>query len=106
MCSFKEGGRYCVRSITLAIPEFAQLESVKSMMRYLPAKGTAGLARLWVRTPSREPSPPARMTARVFMPPASSLRCRVIGLRQFVQFRVGARRAPPREIRLHAAQLE
>ena len=28
------------------IPEFTQLDSVKSMIRYFPAKGTAGLARL------------------------------------------------------------
>ena len=55
MCSFKECGRYCVRIMTSEMPELTQLDSVKSMMRYLPAKGTAGLARFSVRTPRREP---------------------------------------------------
>src|SRR6478672_507396 len=67
MCSIREWGRYCVRIMTSTMPELTQLEIVKSMIRYLPANGTAGLARLSVRTPRREPSPPARMTARVFM---------------------------------------
>src|SRR6266498_2277761 len=49
------------------MPEFTQFDNGKSMMRYLPAKGTAGLARLAVSTPNREPSPPARMTARIFI---------------------------------------
>src|SRR6266508_2041927 len=71
MCSFKEWGRYCVRIMTSKTPELTQLESVKSMIRYLPAKGTAGLARLSVNTPRREPSPPARMTARVLIVVAS-----------------------------------
>src|SRR5262252_2586748 len=67
MCSLSECGRYCVRIITSEIPEFTQFDSVKSMMRYLPAKGTAGLARFSVSTPRREPSPPARMTARALI---------------------------------------
>ena len=46
--------------------EFTQLLSVKSIMRYLPAKGTAGLARFIVSGPRRRPSPPARMTALTF----------------------------------------
>src|SRR6266540_4606151 len=71
MCSFREWGRYCVRIMTSKTPELTQLESVKSMIRYLPAKGTAGLARLSVNTPRREPSPPARMTARVLIVVAS-----------------------------------
>src|SRR5438093_9421673 len=49
------------------MPEFTQFDNGKSMMRYLPAKGTAGFARFAVSTPSREPSPPARITARIFM---------------------------------------
>ena len=36
-------------------------------MRYLPAKGTAGLVRLAVRALNLAPSPPARMIARVFI---------------------------------------
>src|SRR5262249_12958985 len=67
MCSFSECGRYWVRIITSEIPEFTQFDNVKSMIRYFPAKGTAGLARFSVNTPSREPSPPARMTARALI---------------------------------------
>ena len=33
---------------TVSIPEFTQFESGKSMMRYLPPKGTAGFASFWV----------------------------------------------------------
>src|SRR5215813_2908800 len=76
MCSFKECGRYCVRIITSEIPELTQLDSVKSMIRYLPANGTAGLARFSVSTPRREPSPPARMTARALMELRLSARAR------------------------------
>src|SRR5271157_6331375 len=53
--------------MTSKIPELTQLERVKSIIRYFPAKGTAGLARLTVRTLRRAPSPPAMMTARVFI---------------------------------------
>src|SRR6266487_483112 len=63
MWSLSECGRYCVSTATLYRPELTQLESVKSMMRYLPAKGTAGLARLDERTDSRSPCPPAITTA-------------------------------------------
>ena len=45
--------------------ELTQFDSVKSMIRYLPPNGTAGLARSWDRIDSRSPSPPARMTAIV-----------------------------------------
>src|SRR5712691_6272611 len=109
MCSFREWGRYCVRIMTSTTPELTQLESVKSMIRYLPAKGTAGLARLSVKTPRREPSPPARITARVFM----------TGRRQrdpdseaalpdgaLVEKRVVSRGALPGEVFRHPAPLE
>src|SRR5687767_5292023 len=59
------------------MPEFTQLERAKSMIRYLPANGMAGLARLAVSSPSREPSPPARMTARVFIGLPSSEKVRL-----------------------------
>src|ERR1700733_8247195 len=42
-----------------------QLERVMSMMRYWPAKGTAGLARSRVRGKSRSPAPPASRTPSV-----------------------------------------
>src|SRR6266702_3738145 len=45
--------------------ELMQLERVMSMMRYWPAKGTAGLARLRVRGKSRSPAPPASSTLSV-----------------------------------------
>src|SRR5438034_8951250 len=43
-----------------------QLESVKSIMRYRPPNGTAGLARSRVSGSSRVPLPPARTTANTF----------------------------------------
>src|SRR4051812_32108530 len=53
------------------MPELTQLESAKSMIRYLPANGTAGLARLTDSTDRRSPCPPARMTATTFTPTSS-----------------------------------
>ncbi len=47
------------------MPELTQFDSGKSMMRYLPPIGTAGLARHAVRSFSREPSPPASTSASV-----------------------------------------
>src|SRR3954454_24437954 len=65
MWSLSERGLYCVRTTTLSISELTQFDSVKSMIRYLPPKGTAGLARTDERIGRRSPSPPARMTAIV-----------------------------------------
>ena len=65
MWSLSERGLYWVRTTTSVIPELTQLLRVKSMIRYLPAKGTAGLARTDDRIESRSPSPPARITAIV-----------------------------------------
>src|SRR5688572_23770106 len=67
MCSIRDCGRYCASTITSKMPELTQFDNGKSIMRYLPAKGTAGFVRFAVSAPSREPSPPARMTARVFI---------------------------------------
>jgi hypothetical protein len=47
------------------IPEFTQLDSEKSMIRYFPPKGVAGFARLSVNCMSRCPRPPAITTATV-----------------------------------------
>ena len=69
MWSLSERGLYCVRTITFVMSEFTQLDRVKSMMRYLPPNGTAGLARFCDRIESRSPSPPARITAIVFFTP-------------------------------------
>ena len=45
MWSLSERGLYCVSTTTSLMSELTQLLSVKSMIRYLPANGTAGLAR-------------------------------------------------------------
>src|SRR6476646_9210370 len=65
MWSFSERGLYWVRTTTLSMSELTQFDSVKSMIRYLPPKGTAGLARTDERIERRSPSPPARITAIV-----------------------------------------
>src|SRR6185312_7204635 len=65
MWSFSERGLYWVRTTTSSMSELTQLDSVKSMIRYLPPNGTAGLARSWDRIERRSPSPPARITAIV-----------------------------------------
>src|SRR4029079_9158056 len=65
MWSLREWGLYWVRTITSVMSEFTQFDSVKSMIRYLPPKGTAGLARTEERIERRSPSPPARITAIV-----------------------------------------
>src|SRR5215831_9215581 len=49
------------------MPELTRLESTKSMMRYLPPNGTAGLARSRVRGWSLVPCPPAITNASVLI---------------------------------------
>ena len=49
------------------MPEFAQLESGKSIILYLPPKLTAGLATFSVRSSKRVPLPPARIIATIFL---------------------------------------
>src|SRR2546421_294623 len=49
------------------MPELTQLLRVKSMMRYLPANGTAGLARFCERRLNRSPWPPARIIASTLL---------------------------------------
>ena len=56
---------YCVTTAMRRMPEFRQFESAKSMMRNLPPKYTAGLARRSVSCLSREPRPPASTSAMV-----------------------------------------
>ncbi|CDQ08821.1 conserved protein of unknown function [Acidithiobacillus ferrivorans] len=58
---------YWVRTPMRRMPELRQLERQKSMMRNLPPKGTAGLARQSVNGPRRLPRPPASTRARVFL---------------------------------------
>lgn len=59
MYSFNSSGWYWVSTPTVSIPELTQLDSGKSMMRYFPPYGTAGLAMFLVNTYSRLPCPPA-----------------------------------------------
>src|SRR5512144_2663571 len=49
------------------MPELMKLESTKSMMRYLPPNGTAGLERSLVSGYRRSPLPPAMMMPMVFI---------------------------------------
>ena len=63
MWSLSDRGLYWVSTTTSSTPEFTQLDSVKSMIRYLPPNGTAGFARTDDRMDRRSPSPPARITA-------------------------------------------
>src|SRR5699024_11218793 len=63
ICSFNSNGWYCVTTPTFLTPELAQLLKAKSLIRYFPPKGTAGLAIFFVRTPNRVPCPPAKITA-------------------------------------------
>src|SRR3990170_855848 len=65
MWSLRDRGLYWVRTTTSWMSELTQLDSVKSMIRYLPPKGTAGFARSCDRIDRRSPSPPARMIAIV-----------------------------------------
>ena len=65
MWSESERGLYWVRTATLSMSELTQFDRAKSMIRNLPPKGTAGLARFSDRIERRAPSPPARITARV-----------------------------------------
>src|SRR6266852_2708689 len=64
-------------------PERRQLLSVKSMMRYRPPKGTAGLALSAVNGCRREPMPPARMMQIVFSGVRPSIKVTTIEDRRF-----------------------
>ena len=57
---------YCVSTTTCRRPELMRFEIAKSISRYWPPNGTAGLARSAVRGMSRLPSPPARMIPKTF----------------------------------------
>jgi hypothetical protein len=67
MCWISDWALYCVNTKTCRIPELTQLESGKSMIRNLPAKGVAGLARTSVSSSNLEPLPPAMIIAIVLL---------------------------------------
>ena len=75
---------YWVSTTICRSPEFRRFDSAKSMSRYCPPNGTAGLARSSVRGMSRLPSPPARTmpnTLRVDMPTSVVRRGAIAGVR-------------------------
>src|SRR5215218_2645649 len=65
MWLFRLAELYCVRTKMRSSPELMQFEIGTSTRRYLPASGTAGLARSVVSGKSRVPAPPPRMTASI-----------------------------------------
>src|ERR1700722_1670121 len=79
-----------------------QLDSVISMMRYWPAKGTAGFARSRVRGKSRSPAPPASKTPNVSLiirlPQNGLIRANSIGCRNG--------RTRPTETRVYHARID
>src|SRR5258708_1280245 len=64
MCSMSEFDLNCVSTLILRNPELMKLLMTKSMIRYRPPNGTAGLARSRVSGYSRSPIPPARIMVR------------------------------------------
>src|ERR1041385_4017373 len=66
MCRIKSSDLYCVRMRIRRTSELIQLESVKSMIRYAPPNGTAGLGVSLVSGKRRSPAPPAKRIARTF----------------------------------------
>ena len=65
MCRIRLWALYCVATASRRMPELIAFDSVKSTIRDLPAKYTAGLARRSVSSISRAPRPPARTYAIV-----------------------------------------
>src|SRR5437660_11094408 len=74
MCRSRLLALYCVRTRMRRSSLLMQLERVKSMMRYRPPKGTAGLARSRVSGSRRVPLPPARIKVRTSFTGACLLR--------------------------------
>src|SRR5579871_466227 len=62
MCRCSDAELNCVSRYTRFRSELMQFEIGMSTMRYLPARGTAGLARSFVSGKSRVPAPPPMMT--------------------------------------------
>src|SRR5512135_711807 len=72
ICSIRECGRNWVSTTIRYSSELTALERGKSMIRYLPPKGTAGLARFSPRILNRLPAPPARIRVNTFIRPPRS----------------------------------
>ena len=67
MCSFNDNGKYWVKIPISYIPEFEQLLNTKSIILNFPAKGTLGLALPSDKMSRRDPRPPAKIIAKVFI---------------------------------------
>src|SRR3970282_2077923 len=65
MCRNSDLGLCCVATPTCTMPEFTQFDEEKSMLRYAPPNGMAGLQTWRVSAPRRVPLPPASTTATV-----------------------------------------
>ena len=66
MCRSRLCDLYWVSTTICRSPELIRFEIAKSIRRYCPPNGTAGLARSAVRGIRRLPSPPARMIPKTF----------------------------------------
>src|SRR6266700_250844 len=69
MCRSSECDLYCVSTQIRMMSPLTKFDSTKSTSRYIPPKGTAGLARSAVSGISRLPSPPASTIPRIEGPP-------------------------------------
>src|SRR6188472_2895777 len=63
-CSIRDCERYWTRTYREVMDELTKLLRTKSMMRYFPPKGTAGLLRTSVSGRRRSPLPPAMIIPR------------------------------------------
>ncbi len=64
-CRIRLCALYCVATPMRRMPELSAFDNAKSMIRVLPPKYTAGLARRSVSSMSRLPRPPASTNANV-----------------------------------------
>src|ERR1700733_4807103 len=83
-----------------------QLERVMSMMRYCPAKGTAGFARSRVRGKRRSPAPPASNTPSVSLIFFVSLRLLPVDKLQPRQSDAQTDECVPKETRVYHAGVD
>src|SRR3970040_2734669 len=64
-CWLRESDLYCVSTYVLRKPELRQFDKAKSIIRYLPPNGTAGLLLKAVRGYNLSPCPPAKSIVTV-----------------------------------------
>src|SRR5437867_7144799 len=66
MCRLSDAELYCVSIKMRSMSELMQFETGMSIKRYLPPRGTAGLALCLVSGCSRLPAPPPSISASTF----------------------------------------